>query len=79
MSWLERLRLTFMSWLERLRLTFVSPALPRMRLGPDNSTQNPVMVSSAFRGSFDAARNRRPDPVLHMGRPASRHELVEAF
>lgn len=67
------------SWIDRLRLSFVSPALPQMRLGPDENSQNPVMVSLAFPGSFDSARNRRPDPVLHMGRPTSRHELVETF
>ncbi|KAF8554389.1 glycoside hydrolase family 13 protein [Imleria badia] len=32
------------SWFDRLRLSFVSPALPQMRLGPDKSSQNPVMM-----------------------------------
>jgi len=35
---------TNVSWFERLRLSFVSPALPQMRLGPDKSSQNPVMI-----------------------------------
>ena len=70
---------TNVSWFERLRLSFVSPALPQMRLGPDKSSQNPVMVSLALRESLASARNRRSDPVLHMGRPPSLHELVETF
>ncbi|KAF8442339.1 glycoside hydrolase family 13 protein [Boletus edulis BED1] len=34
---------TILSWFDRLRLSFVGPALPQMRLGPDNS-QNPAMI-----------------------------------
>jgi hypothetical protein len=62
---------TVVSWFDRLRLSFVSPALPQMRLGPDKSSQNPVMVSLVLRGSLDTARNSRSDPVLHMGLPTS--------
>ena len=70
--------ITNVSWFDRLRLSFISPALPQMRLGPDESSQNPVMVSLAIPWSF-TGRNRSPVPVLHMGSPTSQHELVEAF
>ncbi|KAI9566785.1 glycoside hydrolase family 13 protein [Boletus coccyginus] len=35
---------TILSWFDRFRLGLVSPALPQMRLGPDESSQNPVMI-----------------------------------
>ncbi|KAF9238489.1 glycoside hydrolase family 13 protein [Melanogaster broomeanus] len=32
------------SWIDSLQVRFVNPALPKMQLGPDGTSQNPVMI-----------------------------------
>lgn len=54
--------------LASLQVAFVSPALPQMQLGPEDSTENPLMVwHSQAGGSNTEANSDTSDPVLHLG------------
>jgi len=54
--------------LASLQVAFVPPALPQMQLGPEDSTENPLMVRRSQVGRPNTeADSDTSDPVLHLG------------